>query len=71
MADTYSARVKRQRLLFHKNEAIRLLNEKLSKLTYDDIEPVMLGMFTIYPEDEEVRKAVGRGKTAFVPHMPW
>lgn len=71
MVDTYSARVKRQRMLIHKTEAIRLVNEKLSDLTHEDIEPVMLGMFTLYPEDEKIQKAAGRGKTAFVPHLPW
>lgn len=71
VVDFSKARKEQQRMLVYKNEAIRLINEKITILTYAGIELVMLGMFTLYPEHGEIQKATLRGKTAFVPHLPW
>ena len=40
-------------------------------MTNDDIEVIILGIFTVYPNDEEVRKARRQSISWFVPHMPW
>ena len=61
----------RQRMLFHKGEAIRLLNDKISHLETEDIEAVLVGMLTVYPDEEEVVKASMHTPNLFVSHMPW
>lgn len=41
-------------MLYHKGEAIRLLNDKFSNLESEDIEAVLVGMLVVFPEEEEV-----------------
>ena len=61
----------RRRMLFHKGEAIRLLNEKISHLETEDIETVLIGMLTAYPDEDAVLKASAYEPSLFVPHIPW
>ena len=58
-------------MLFHKGEAIRLLNDKFSNLKTEDIEAVLIGMLVVFPEEEEVTKASAHARHLLVAHMPW
>ena len=61
----------RKRMLLHKGEAVAALNRKLSNLKADDIETALIGMVTLYPDEEEVVRASALGPSLFVSHMPW
>lgn len=70
-ANNNAPAIPRRRMLLHKGEAIRLLNDKISHLKTEDIEPVLVGMLTAYPDEEAVVKASAYEPNLFVPHMPW
>ena len=61
----------RRRMLLHKGEAIRLLNDKFSNLKNEDIEAILIGMLVVFPEEEEVVKASAHARHLLVAHMPW
>ena len=61
----------RQRMLFHRGEAIRLLNDRLRHLRTEDIGAVLVGMLTVHPDETEVNKASTYEPNLFVSHMPW
>lgn len=42
----------RKRMLFHKGEAIRMLNDKFAHLETADVEAILVGMLTVYPDEE-------------------
>ena len=70
-SNSHASRIQKHRMLMHWNTATHHLNEKLAYLSQEDIEPVMLCMFTLYPNDEAIREASQIGPGVFVAHMPW
>lgn len=71
LQDNSGAAEQKQQMLKHRSVVIRLLNERMNNLQNDDIETIMLGIFTMYPEDDEIRQASQARVSLFVPHMPW
>ena len=62
--------VDNHQMLTYRNTAIRLINDKLSNLKDEDVEPVILGICTISLDDQLIPGLLPSGISLFVPHVP-